>query len=118
MWLSPLGNRQVFEDFAFLSEATLRALPDQVRAAGATALRPTHLAWPRCLSGARSRYDSSWLGADRIERVWQYFDRRSPCCWKRSPRPFGWGSRTAWLSPGLRADILPHFPDWASSAGR
>lgn len=72
--ISGVSRNQTFEDFVYLSEATLRAMPDQVRAVGATgrfAPDPPEVA--EVFARVRSYYDSGWLTPDRVERVWRNF---------------------------------------------
>jgi hypothetical protein len=72
--ISGRRNGQVYEDFLFLSEATLAALPEQVKAVGTTGdfgEDPPETA--ETFARIRGNYDSDWLGADRCERIWQYF---------------------------------------------
>lgn len=72
--ISGVRNLQVFEDFVYLSEATLKALPDQIRTVGATgrfAPDPPEIA--ETFARVRGHYDSGWLTPDRVGRVWQNF---------------------------------------------
>lgn len=68
------GKLKVFEDFVNLSGATLKALPDQVRAVGTTGrFTPDPPEVAEVFSRVRSHYDSGWLTPDRVGRVWQHF---------------------------------------------
>jgi hypothetical protein len=72
--ISGVSRNKTFESFVYLSEATLKALPDQVRAAGATGhLAPDPPEIAEVFSRVRSHYDGSWLTPDRVQRVWQRF---------------------------------------------
>lgn len=65
---------QVFEDFVFLTEATLEALPEQIKAVGATgnfAEDPLEIA--ERFARVRSHYTGDWLGEERTHRIWQHF---------------------------------------------
>ncbi|MCP4361177.1 MAG: hypothetical protein GY796_24480, partial [Chloroflexi bacterium] len=72
--ISGVQSLQVFENFVDLAEATLTALPEQVKAVGATgrfAADPPETA--ETFARIRRHYENGWLGADRCERVWPYF---------------------------------------------
>ena len=72
--MSGRRNGQVFEDFVLLSEATLKALPDQLKAVGATGrLAPDPPETAEIFARIRGHYNDAWLGQERAHLIWQNF---------------------------------------------
>lgn len=72
--ISGRTNREVFDHFVFLSEATLKALPEQIKAVGATghfADDPPEIA--ETFAQIRTHYAGGWLNEERTHRIWQHF---------------------------------------------
>lgn len=114
--ISGVRKLQVFEDFVYLSEATLRALPGQVRAAGATgrfAPDPPEVA--ETLDQVRRHYDNGWLAPDRLGRVWQHFGQAFALLLEATA-PGLWGEPNSLTIAGISGpDILGCiFQTWAS----
>jgi hypothetical protein len=65
---------QVFEDFVFLTEATLKALPEQIKAVGATgSFTEDTPETAELFARVRSHYSGDWLDEERTHRIWQHF---------------------------------------------
>lgn len=117
--IAGVRSLQVFEDFVYLAEVTLRALPDQVRAVGATSrFAPDPPEVAEIFSRVRSHYDSGWLTPDRVERVWQHFGQAFALLLEATA-PGLWGEPNSLGIAGISGpDILGHiFQTWASPPG-
>lgn len=116
--ISGHGNSIVFSDWLRLTEATLKALPDQIRAVGATG----HFAEDPPETGeafaqVRSRYSADWLGEDRCGRAWQHFAAAFALLLEATA-PGLWGEPNSLGVAGISGpDVLGYiYQEWANPA--
>jgi hypothetical protein len=107
---------EVYTDWVFITEATLQALPDQIRAAGATgrfAADPPEVA--DTFARVRSHYDPKYLGDDRARRVWDNFVQAFALLIEATA-PGLWGEPNSLGITGISGpDVLGYiFQTWAS----
>ena len=100
----------------YLSEATLTALPEQIKVVGATgrfADDPPEIA--ETFARVRAHYDQNWLGADRSRQIWCYFGEAFGLLLEATA-PGLWGEPNSLNLAGISGpDILGYiFQTWAS----
>lgn len=107
---------EIFSDWVFITEATLKALPDQVKTVGATG----HFAEDApdvadAFARVRGHYDPKYLGEDRAERVWHNFAEAFALLLEATA-PGLWGEPNSLAVAGISGpDILGYiFQTWAS----
>lgn len=107
---------EIFSDWVFITEATLKALPDQVKAVGATG----HFAEDApevadTFARVRTHYDSKYLGEDRAGRVWHNFAEAFALLLEATA-PGLWGEPNSLAVAGISGpDVLGYiFQTWAS----
>lgn len=108
---------EIFSDWVFITEATLKALPDQVKAVGAT----SHFAEDApdvadTFARVRTHYDPKSLGEDRAGRVWHNFAEAFALLLEATA-PGLWGEPNSLAVAGISGpDVLGYiFQTWASS---
>ena len=108
---------EIFSDWVFITEATLKALPDQVKAVGATG----HFAEDApdvadTFARVRTHYDPKYLGEDRAGRVWHNFAEAFALLLEATA-PGLWGEPNSLGVAGISGpDVLGYiFQTWASS---
>lgn len=107
---------EIFSDWVFITEATLKALPDQVKAVGATG----HFAGddPEVVdtfARVRGHYDPKYLGEERTGRVWHNFAEAFALLLEATA-PGLWGEPNSLSVAGISGpDVLGYiFQTWAS----
>lgn len=108
---------EIFSDWVFVTEATLKALPDQVKAVGATG----HFAKDApdiadTFARVRAHYDPKYLGEDRTGQVWHNFAEAFALLLEATA-PGLWGEPNSLAVAGISGpDVLGYiFQTWASS---
>jgi hypothetical protein len=112
---------EVFSDWVFITEATLQALPDQLRAVGATgrfAPDPPEVA--DTFARVRRHYDPKYLGDDRAQRVWDYFAQAFALLLEATaPGLWGEPNSLSIAGPLSGPDILGFiYQTWANGSNR
>lgn len=107
---------EIFSDWVFITEATLKALPDQVKAVGAT----SHFAEDApdvadTFARVQAHYDPKYLGEDRTGQVWHNFAEAFALLLEATA-PGLWGEPNSLGIAGISGpDILGYiFQTWAS----
>jgi len=107
---------EIFSDWVFITEATLKALPEQVKAVGATG----HFAEDASevtdtFARVRAHYDPKYLGEERAHQVWHNFAEAFALLLEATA-PGLWGEPNSLGVAGISGpDILGHiFQTWAS----
>lgn len=108
---------EIFSDWVFVTEATLKALPDQVKAVGASG----HFAEDTpeiadTFARVRAHYDPKYLGEDRAGRVWHNFAEAFALLLEATA-PGLWGEHNSLGIAGISGpDVLGYiFQTWANS---
>ena len=107
---------EIFSDWVFITEATLKALPDQAKAVGASgqfAADAPEVA--DTFARARGHYDPKHLGEERAERVWHSFAEGFALLLEATA-PGLWGEHNSLSVAGISGpDVLGYiFQTWAS----
>lgn len=114
--ISGHGSASIFEDLVLLSEVTLAALPEQIKAVGATGrfAEDTPEA-AEVFAQVRSRYSESWLGQERSQRVWQHFAKAFALLLEAT-EPGLWGTPNSLDIAGISGpDILGYlYQTWVN----
>lgn len=107
---------EVFSDWLLVTEATLKAMPDQIKTVGATgrfAEDTPEIA--DTFARVQVHYGPKWLGQDRAGRVWQYFAEAFALLLEATA-PGLWGEPNSLSIAGISGpDIIGHiFQTWAN----
>lgn len=107
---------EIFSDWVFITEATLKALPDQVKAVGTTG----HFAEDApevadTFARVQAHYDPKYLGEERAQRVWHNFAEAFALLLEATA-PGLWGEPNSLAVAGISGpDVLGHiFQVWAN----